>query len=392
VIHLTLYAVVLATWLGLRLFFSRRNPPPPMAWWFGTRAGVIPTYNEDPAVLAACVASLRHQVDELWVVDDGSAVPAQVFPNTRHVRFDVNMGKRSALAHVIKRTTAEVIVTVDSDTVVEERAVRTLVSAFSDRRVHAATGLVRATNSQHNLLTRLIDLRYAAAFLGERAAYSAFGSVLCCCGSLAAYRVATVLPYMHDLTHQRLLGRRVAGGDDRRMTNYALLSGRAVLVEGAKATTLVPERLSHFLRQQTRWSRSFLRETLWALAHLRGRARALAAIELGVQVALTAGVVVGVLRLAGGLPLWTYLLWTGIAALARMSPAMRVSGKRPPLLLAPLYGLLHIILLMPLRVWAFATVRDGSWLTRDQIEVALPTVNELLALPTVDDLAKVKVA
>ena len=174
-IHLTIYAVVLATWLGLRLFFSRRNPPPPMAWWFGTRAGVIPTYNEDPAVLAACVASMRHQVDELWVVDDGSAVPAYVFPDTRHVRFDVNMGKRSALAHVIKRTTAEVIVTVDSDTVVEGRAVRTLVSAFSDRRVHAATGLVRATNSQHNVLTRLIDLRYAAAFLGERAAYSAFG-------------------------------------------------------------------------------------------------------------------------------------------------------------------------------------------------------------------------
>ena len=34
---------------------------------------------------------------------------------------------------------------------------------------------------------------------------------------------------------------------------------------GLFVETAVPERLNHYLRQQSRWNRSFFRETLWCL-------------------------------------------------------------------------------------------------------------------------------
>ena len=79
------------------------------------------------------------------------------------------------------------------------------------------------------MLTRLIDLRYVSAFLAKRAAYSFFGAVLCCCGSLAFYRADIVRANLDDFLDQRFLGRVATYGDDRRLTNYALRGGRVVL-------------------------------------------------------------------------------------------------------------------------------------------------------------------
>src|SRR3546814_13499545 len=73
-----------------------------------------------------------------------------------------------------------------SSDLLEPNAVREGMRPFRSRRVNAATGLVLPLNYDQNLLTRLQDVRYANAFLCERAAYSWFGSVLCVCGILAS--------------------------------------------------------------------------------------------------------------------------------------------------------------------------------------------------------------
>ncbi len=53
------------------------------------------------------------------------------------------------------------------------------------------------------------------------AAYSRLRSVLCCCGSLSAYRGALLRTYMPDFLSQTFLGVPAIFGDDRRLTNYA---------------------------------------------------------------------------------------------------------------------------------------------------------------------------
>ena len=40
-------------------------------------------------------------------------------------------------------------------------------------------------------------------------------------------------------------------------------------------------------------------------------------------------------------------------------------------LLAPLYAVLHLLMLVPLRYYSLATLRDGGWGTRDTVEVTL---------------------
>jgi len=246
-------------------------------------AVLVPMYNEDPEILTAALESLLHQSrppDSIHVIDDGSSSSAGadvvrgfVSRHPGRVRLSVhatNRGKREAMATgVHTEPYATLFVTVDSDTVVSPGAVEALVGAFADYRVKGATGMVRALNGRANLLTRLIDVRYANAFLLDRGFQSRLGSVLCACGSLAAWRREVLVDDLDDFVTQRFLGERCTYGDDRRLTNYALRAGgRVVLVPEAVAHTATPERISHYLRQQARWSRSFLRESLWAVLHL----------------------------------------------------------------------------------------------------------------------------
>ena len=243
---------------------------------------VMPMHNEDPEFAVAAVMSMLGQSrppDHIHVIDDGStdggaaadAVAAALRRNADPTawtltRLRENHGKRAALAVGFRfDTTADIFLCVDSDTVLDPRAIEAGLSPFADERTTGVAGFVSAHNWSRNVLTRLIDLRYVSAFLAERAAYSFFGAVLCCCGSLAFYRADVVRANLDDFLDQRFLGRVATYGDDRRLTNYALRAGRVVLCASARASTAVPERFGHYLRQQARWNKSFIRESLWVL-------------------------------------------------------------------------------------------------------------------------------
>ena len=59
--------------------------------------------------------------------------------------------------------------------------------------------------------------------------------------------------------------------------------------------------------------------------------------------------------------------------------------------LAPLYGTVHIVLLVPIRWWALLTIRSGSWGTRTQVEAAAITVrsSRLIDTSTADRQSRV---
>src|SRR5579859_6043217 len=254
--------------LGLACLYlprTDRRPPPCDV------AGIIAVHNEDPAVFNRCLDSILTQTrlpNSLMVVDDGSAEPGCVLiaheraaefrkfgVQLRIVEHHQNLGKREGLADGFHASwNADIYLCIDSDTMLKSNAIERALAYFTDPAVQAVTGCVLAANWDANLLTRLIDLRYANAFLGERAAYSALGSVLCACGSLALYRGPVVRKYLNDFLTQEFLGRRCTYGDDRRLTYYCLREGRVLLAPDAVAWTMVPQSMSHFLRQQLRWS------------------------------------------------------------------------------------------------------------------------------------------
>jgi hyaluronan synthase len=165
------------------------------------------------------------------------------------------------------------------------------------------------------------------------------------------------------------------------MTFWCLKEGKVLLAPDAVAWTLVPERLGHFLRQQVRWSKSFFRESLWVAAKLTPARMAwwLSIIELGSWLGFTAALLYSLAvgpALTGHFPATTYLTSALLLSYARSGhyaqahhPAMSWRARAGTLLMAPLYGILHITLLLPLRIVALFTLRDNGWGTRKIVEV-----------------------
>jgi N-acetylglucosaminyltransferase len=378
-------AVLLPVYLGLVPLYARRQrrmaaegrelaimsrdcgPPPSVDV-------IVTCYNERPGILDQCLRSLHGQDYrgriKVWVVDDGSANRDELLPvlagNARPgwqvLLSDGNYGKRIAQALALREGRGQIVVTVDSDTVLAPDGIRRIVAPFRRRRVGAVTGSLRALNADASWLAQAIDTRYQLLCERERAAQGFHGSVLCCAGPFSAFRRTAVQQVLG-----RYLGRR-RSGDDLELTNLVLEAGyRSEYQPDAKAWTQVPATVSEFALQQRRWNRSFYRELPRMLRIVARRCPYM-------RLDLTARALIPVL-LAGG------LLVTGadalrvperlafdVVALALMAlasvellPSLRQrSGRR----FALSYGLVFFLLLLPVRCWAGVTVLRDRWGTR----------------------------
>ena len=388
-----LYASVVMAHFGLQVFFAHRSYRRALATR-GARSSrlpdvdvVITSYNEDPASLRACLESLLAQdyrgAVQVYVVDDCSKNRTELMPV--YAEFDRipgwsvllperNRGKRMAQDAAFRHCRGELLVTVDSDTIVDPDAVAEIVAAFDDERVGAVTGDVGVTNFRTNLLTRLIEMRYWVAFNQERAAQSCFRTVLCCSGPLAGYRRVALERIWARYVSQTFRGIDCTYGDDRHLTNLVLGEGYDTLfLPFAHAVTNAPEDVPSYLRQQLRWNKSFYRELLWTVPFLLRRSPYMV-FEVVVQT---------VLPLLLTLAVSTALLYAAVEAPARLLHyAIVIAGmavlrcayaiyrtRRLSFLLFVFYGFLHLGLLVPLRIRALLTLTDNSWGTRKTVSV-----------------------
>lgn len=342
---------------------------------------IVPCYNEDPALLAACLRSVGDQDYQgevrVWVVDDGSDNRDELLPVMRSfdgpgwtvLPLERNLGKREAQAAALREGHSEVLVMIDSDTVVARDGIRRIVAALHEPSVGAVTGNLQASNADATWLTRLIDTRYRLLFQRERAAQGLFGAVFCCAGPFSAYRRTVVEEVLPRYLGQQFWGRKRVCGDDLKLTNLVLEAGFDSLYEAtATAATSVPTTLRRFVRQQLRWNRSFYRELPQMLRLLRGRSRYLA-LDLAARTLLPALLAVALAATAADALLATSRVPLDLAALVPMmlasldlgpSPS-RAAGRR----FACGYGLIFIGLLLPARLWAVCTLFRNHWGTRD---------------------------
>lgn len=349
---------------------------------------VVPIYNEHPDDLARCCASLAAASYpgqlRVFLVDDGSPNRSDVLPvlerygalpGWRVVLPERNAGKRHAQDAALGLGTGELVLTIDSDTQIEREAISRLVEQFDDRTVGAATGSVRVSNAGTNLLTRLIDLRYWVAFHQERASHSLFGAVLCCSGPLSMYRRAVLQRAWPSYVAQTFRGRPCTYGDDRHLTNLVLGAGwRTVFAPYAGCITAAPTGLRGYLKQQTRWNKSYYRELLWTLAFLPRLSRMMA-VEVTLQALLPFLLVVAVLATAvrtaleGPQVLVRYAAIVAVMAVLHCVFAL-VRTRDWRFLLFIAYGFLHAALLIPVRIRAVLTLGDSGWGTREGTAVA----------------------
>ncbi len=237
---------------------------------------IIPAYNEGMMVeqAIASVATANYPKDHLQIIaiDDGSTddtwhyivraaarYPEIVSP----VRLPSNLGKRGALAEGFRRAKGTVVVTVDSDSVIEPETLRAIAGPFRDPRVGAVAGKVAVLNRKANILPRMLHVRFVLSFDFLRSVQSVFRTVYCCPGALAAYRTSVVHHVLAKWEHQTFLGVPCTYGEDRAMTNCILDSGfDTVYQRTAVVHTVVPESYTKLCKMYLRWDRSYIREEL----------------------------------------------------------------------------------------------------------------------------------
>jgi hyaluronan synthase/N-acetylglucosaminyltransferase len=361
---------------------QQRNSP----YFLLSVAIVIPTYNEEPADLERCVQSALSQEYEapfsVIVIDDGSKDKRGIqhikekfssVPNLFIHEFEKNKGKRHAQKYAFDffGDSVDIMVTIDSDTVLAQDSITHLVLLFADPKVGAVTGDVRAI--KQNFLSTLIDARYWTAFNQERAAQSLFGTVLCCSGPLAAYRNTVIQKVKEAYVSQKFLGQYCTYGDDRHLTNLVLEQGYTVHYERrAKAWTFVPQKLRPWLKQQARWNRSFYRELLWTLKRVilkRKYQNIYMVYDLSMQSILPLLLLASLLFVCvksvteSPLHLFGYLTILVSVALLRGTYAY-LRTREKMFFLFPLYAFCHIFLLIPVRVYALCTLKTTKWGTR----------------------------
>lgn len=243
-------------------------------------AVIIPAYNEEPELL---VKSLRSVINakgnkDIFVIDDGSVrgidkkrllSGCQKFGVKVHF-FEVNKGKRHALHYAITQMIEDhdFIVTIDSDTVLDQDAFIRIVEPLKDPAVGASTGDVLLLNEKQNMLTRMIGAYYWVGLNIYKKAQSSIGMVVCCSGCIAAYRSDIAKEIIEEFVNQRFLGEDCTHSEDRHLTNLVLRSGLKVkYVPGAISYTSTPHTIKGFLKQQQRWKRGFIRESTYTLTY-----------------------------------------------------------------------------------------------------------------------------
>lgn len=344
---------------------------------------VVPLFNEGRFIYQA-IASLQkldYPKHKLWVtvVDDVSTDDsyewacrgARDFPNVTVLRNEHNVGKRRGINRAVRAATSEIIVSVDSDTVVFPTALRELVARFTSPEIAAVGGRIHVANPNDTWLTKLFTIKnfLGAEFL--RNLERGLESAMCLSGCLTAYRRSVLLELEPILEDRNIVGVPIKYGEDRFLTHLIVKHGyKTRLTMDAMAFTKAPRTLKQLFNQQLRWRRSNTVDYLWGLTHAWRFHPLLCIHYLTMALLLFVAPLVIVtlivehqfIELAmfhGGLVACFAMIYHFLPSVRRLPPWLRVH----PLWFLPMTVLMPVsyILLTPL---ALLTLDSSSWETR----------------------------
>lgn len=359
----------------------------------------VPVYNEDPEVLVRVVQALFAQtrpINRIQVVDDGSTIgdygPAirefyRLAAYHPEVRADwvtkSNGGKRSAQLMTFRGDrAADIFMTMDSDVVLDPCAVEEGLKPFADARVTSVASVILAYNTRASILTRFTDPWLMAFQLCVRSALSTLGSVLVNSGNSAFYRAQVVRDAFDSYEGELFLGRPVQFSDDSLLTLFAYLRGRTVQQPTSFAFTVLPENLSHHLRQQLRWMRGSFIRSWWRFKYLPFRSFAywehfaswmnfvlvtMAFTILFIWQPIVDRQAIPVLFIFAVLVAYA----TALKYLTIRRTDQSFKYQFATFAMTPVMLVWTALLLRPLRLYSMLTARRTGWGTRDEVEVQL---------------------
>lgn len=377
-----LLLLVIYTWYLFVLLFVHDVRPRTYPRYRDEKIAVlVPCFNESAELVEQSIRTVlaargRKQV---IVIDDGStngvqehlARLADELPIAVRY-FPENRGKREAL-HVATTELLDddvsFVVTIDSDTILDPEALVRVVEPLLEPSIGASTGNVLLLNEKQNLLTRMIGTYYWVGLNIYKQAQSVIRSVVCCSGCLAAYKAPLLREVIDEFQQQRFLGEPCTHSEDRHLTNLVLKRGYDVVyVAEAISYTETPATVAGFLRQQRRWKRGYVRESIYTLSYAWRNKRLLFLqilcwdltapfLSFGLRIGLVVTAVHNPeLLVKAVLPSWIVLMLVRYVFVPLRAPKK--------LLGLFLYMVFYEVCLYWLNLWALFTVKNRSWVTR----------------------------
>ena len=242
---------------------------------------VIPLFNEGEGIYHTIKSLLgqdypAHKLDVI-VVDDCSTddsfawarrAQAESGGRVQAIRNPYNMGKRRGINNAVRHATSEIIVSVDSDVIVEKNAVKRLVARFTRPQLAAVGGRVNVSNPNENWLTRMQTIKYYFGYEYLKNLERYFSSVMCLSGCLTAYRRHVLVELEPILENRNVLGVPIKYGEDRFLTRQIVKAGyQTTNTLDAVCWTVAPNTLTKYFAQQLRWRRSNLIDFFCGLSH-----------------------------------------------------------------------------------------------------------------------------
>lgn len=242
---------------------------------------VVPLFNEGEGICQTVHSLLDQDYPpekvEIIIVDDCSTDDSHAWAckvaegraNVHVLRNPRNLGKRKCLNRAVLSTSVEVIVSVDSDVLVDRKAVRELVRRFVSPSLAAVGGRTFVSSPRRSWLTAMLQVKFYFAQEWLKDLERSFRSVMCLSGCLTAYRRSVLLELMPVLEERSIAGVAIKYGEDRFLTRQIVKAGyESVFTLDASCSTAAPTTLSGYFSQQLRWRRSNLVDMLGGISHV----------------------------------------------------------------------------------------------------------------------------
>lgn len=258
-------------------FYAEYNPPKDYGLSNEPFSILIPTKDEEPELFIRCLESAIKQkgTKEILIGDDGSENRISdllkkyplLYHNVKIYRVDKNIGKKTMQVHLFHKAKYDIIVSIDSDVVLgDEFTIKKLIAPLNNLKIGLTNGNLCIFDARKTLLNRVQSVMYYCANQIGRRSWGNLGFNPVASGQFLAIRKSYVMPLLNEYLTKKFLGNKINFGEDRLMTNLLLREGyKSVYVELARTKSVGCETTAKYVKQQTRWRRSGIRESLFLL-------------------------------------------------------------------------------------------------------------------------------
>ncbi len=219
---------------------------------------IVPLHIEDYDTFDNCLNSIYKQRPSQLIVsidsEDQKLIDIANKYKAEILRHGKRVGKRRSLADAWIKAKNDIIIHIDSDTILYNNCLEEIVKPFNDSQIAGIASSHTCTPNGSSISYILSSSIEMARDINDRALN---GNLVVVDGKCNAWRRSFLLSIRDKFLTEYWMGVKCEIGDDRFLSREALKQGfKTVYNESAKIYSSAPNSFTNFLKQQIRWRRS----------------------------------------------------------------------------------------------------------------------------------------